>query len=647
VDGDGLDDLIIGARGADPNGSDSGETYFISGADLAALDATSGTDGVIELSDVAGTGGSYQFNGVDASDQAGLSVASAGDADGDGLDDLIIGARRADPNGLNSGETYFISGADLAALDAASGTDGVIELSDVAGMGGSYQFNGIDSGDNAGISVASAGDVDGDGLDDLIIGAWLAEPNGTSSGETYFISGGDLAALDAASGTDGVIELSDVAGTAGSYQFNGIDAGDTAGSFVSSAGDADGDGLDDLIIGARGAEPNGITSGETYFISGADLAALDAASGTDGVIELSDVAGFANPTGLTVDVDGTGTGTVLKPSGETDTVTSVENFIANEVSGQTDEITITDTGTGFTTADIADIDTGAEDGQTAGTFTPTATGVPIAFGPTDDYSYDDIIGAIEGTPLVGGPNDGEVLGNGNFQITSGDETGSVGGIGFENFETINFAVVCFTRGTRIKTIAGERRIEDLKEGDLVFTVDHGYQPIRWIGSRALNQETLEAHERLKPIRIRVGALGPNMPDQDLLVSPQHRVLVRSVIAMKMFGVQEALIPANKLLVLPGIDIERDAESVEYWHMLFEQHEVIWSNGALTESLFTGPEALKAVSPEAVEEIRTLFPQICEPDFVPQSARYIPEKGKLMKKLAQRHAQNNKALVKID
>jgi len=202
-------------------------------------------------------------------------------------------------------------------------------------------------------------------------------------------------------------------------------------------------------------------------------------------------------------------------------------------------------------------------------------------------------------------------------------------------------VTCFARGTLIQTQQGALPIEQLAVGHMVLTMDAGYQPIRWIGAKALSRADLAANPKLKPIRIRADALGPGLPKQDLLVSPQHRVLVRSAIAQRMFDTDEVLIPANKLLTLPGIDIEWEADGVEYFHMLFDAHQLIWSNGAVTESLFTGPEALKAVSPEAREEIKTLFPEILRPDFVPIPARFIPEKGKHMKTLTQRLVKNNK------
>jgi hypothetical protein len=135
VDGDGNDDLLIGAYLADDGGGgNSGSTYLVNADDLAALDLADGTaDGVISLTHVAATGTSYEFVGEDASDYSGHSVTSAGDVDGDGNDDLLIGAYLADDGGgSESGSTYFINSSDLAALDLADGTaDGVIDLGNV------------------------------------------------------------------------------------------------------------------------------------------------------------------------------------------------------------------------------------------------------------------------------------------------------------------------------------------------------------------------------------------------------------------------------------------------------------------------------------------------------------------------------------
>jgi hypothetical protein len=204
---------------------------------------------------------------------------------------------------------------------------------------------------------------------------------------------------------------------------------------------------------------------------------------------------------------------------------------------------------------------------------------------------------------------------------------------------VSAAMVCFAHNTFIKTIDGERFVEGLSVGDLVFTQDNGYQPIRWIGNRRLSRTQLETNPKLKPIRIQAGALGHGLPEQDLLVSPQHRILLRNKVAINMFGVSELLVPAIKLIALPGVDILEDCAGVEYYHMLFDRHEIIFANGSPTESLFTGSEALKAVGPEAREEIAALFPEILDPDFEPTSARFIPEKGKDMKKLAMRLAKN--------
>jgi hypothetical protein len=134
----------------------------------------------------------------------------------------------------------------------------------------------------------------------------------------------------------------------------------------------------------------------------------------------------------------------------------------------------------------------------------------------------------------------------------------------------------------------------LAVGTMVLTRDNALQPVRWIGRVTLSAERLRAQPNLRPIRIAAGALGPNLPAQPLLVSPHHRILVRSAIAQRMFGAVEILVAAKQLLPLEGIDIAQDLETVEYFHVLFDRHEIVFANGTETESLYTGPQALRAV-----------------------------------------------------
>ncbi|MEJ2031177.1 MAG: Hint domain-containing protein, partial [Maritimibacter sp.] len=173
----------------------------------------------------------------------------------------------------------------------------------------------------------------------------------------------------------------------------------------------------------------------------------------------------------------------------------------------------------------------------------------------------------------------------------------------------NTRVICFARGTRIVTPRGEVEIQNLKVGDKVLTLDNGFKPIRWIGHRKLEAEALDAVPKLRPIRIRAGALDNDLPVRDLVVSPQHRVLYRSPHAELMFGTHEVLLAARQLLDLEGVSVEREAREVEYWHFLFDRHEIVFAEGAASESLFTGVEALKSLSPEAREEIFALFPEL--------------------------------------
>ena len=264
VNGDGAPDLIVGGFGI---GEIFGYARVFSGADGSVL---------------------YTFNGGSGFDHFGLSVSGAGDVNGDGFDDLIVGAPGDDNNGLTSGSARVFSGADgsvlynldrsgllgfgssvssagdvngdgvLDLIVGASGDDNVVGSARVfSGVDGSvlHTFVGNSAGDNFGRSVSDAGDVNGDGFDDLIVGAMTDATNGRDSGNAKVFSGADGSVLY-------------------NFDFDDISFGDLFGSSVSSAGDVNGDGFADVIVGALSDRNNGSASGSARVLSGADGSVL-------------------------------------------------------------------------------------------------------------------------------------------------------------------------------------------------------------------------------------------------------------------------------------------------------------------------------------------------------------------------------------
>ncbi|WP_272860029.1 Hint domain-containing protein [Paracoccus stylophorae] len=205
------------------------------------------------------------------------------------------------------------------------------------------------------------------------------------------------------------------------------------------------------------------------------------------------------------------------------------------------------------------------------------------------------------------------------------------------------AAPCFVAGTLIDTMFGPRAIETLAAGDMIRTRDNGMRWLSWVGSVRIGAAQLDLQPNLRPVRIRAGALADGVPARDLTVSPQHRILLRSATARRLFGEDEILVAAKHLIGLPGIEAICPAGGVTYWHMLFDGHEVVLSDGAWSESLFTGPQAMKVLGPAAQREILALFPHLSDPSFRPAGARRMLT-GREGRQLAGRHARTSRQLV---
>ncbi|MBT0958044.1 Hint domain-containing protein [Alphaproteobacteria bacterium KMM 3653] len=170
-------------------------------------------------------------------------------------------------------------------------------------------------------------------------------------------------------------------------------------------------------------------------------------------------------------------------------------------------------------------------------------------------------------------------------------------------------VICFTEGTRISTPDGVRQVQDLREGDMVLTADNGAQPLVWTGSRRMSGARLRALPHLRPIRIRSGVLGPDVPDGDLLVSPSHRMVVRGPAAQALFGTPEVLIRARDLEGAPGIGTDLRLAEATYVHLMLDQHQVLFANGVQSESFHPAEADLASLSEADRERLLGEMPQL--------------------------------------
>ncbi len=286
---DGKAEWLLGAPFA---GGYRGVAYLVSPPDVEAADVMNGADGNARIQDLTRQSGSWVFEGEESGSRTGKHVSPAGDVNGDGNTDFLIGAPRYGED--LRGAAYLVSGSRIRATDAADRlTDGRIELGGIAERDGSWKFTGEPGDSSAGSHVAPAGDIDGDGMDDLIIGApYHTEDELTWRGAVYLIAAADLAAADEADDTaDGEISLANISAQSASWKLIGEAARNYAGWQALTA-DTDGDGNLELIVGAPGNES---AYGAVYVLPISSLQAADDADGTsDRVVDLGRVAALAH-----------------------------------------------------------------------------------------------------------------------------------------------------------------------------------------------------------------------------------------------------------------------------------------------------------------------------------------------------------------
>jgi hypothetical protein len=599
------DDRLIGGGDADALlGGAGNDTLFGDGVDGEGNTADGGADflfgGDGDDSLIGGTGNDT-LDGADGADfmsggddRDTFIEVSAGDTivggeGGDDVDTLVVSSTSIvdfDPSDPESGTVTFYDFGSLTPTGTAtfSEIENVVFVEELP--------NPIEPDEND--------DSDDVGIEDVIVAGGVTDPFTPQGGAGYVdgTSGNDSINLGYTGDPEGDrIDNNDAILPGEGPDDDIVLAGDGDDSVLAGVGDDEvfgGDGRDVL----NGQEGNDILRGE-----GDD----DILIGGDGVDQLSGGDGFdilLGGTGSDVLSGGAGNDNLLGDQGNDFLVGGTGNDILTGGSGQ-------DFIVGGTGNDSIDLDDGATGDQ-----------IDIAFGGDD---ADTFVNGGAGDTVIGGEggNDNDTLdltGSGPLTINfdGGDPNSESGTVDFLDaggnvtgtltFSEIENVIPCFTPGTLIATAQGERRVEELSVGDRVITRDNGIQQVRWVGHREMSGDELAQAEHLRPVLIRQGALGKGLPERDMLVSPQHRVLISNEQTELYFYEAEVLVAAKHLTDMDGIDVV-DVSGTTYIHVMFDQHEVILSDGAWTESFQPGDQTMASMGDAQREEILELFPEL--------------------------------------
>ncbi|QXT38501.1 Hint domain-containing protein [Gymnodinialimonas ceratoperidinii] len=581
IDGtDGDNDSIRGNGGDDTINAGEGNDTVDGGADDDSIRGGNGDDIVM------GGEGDDTVRGEDGDDTVSGGAGKDSVTGGKGDDDLSGGAGDDSLTG-GSGDDTIDGGEGDDTITGSSGADSITD------MDGNNEINSDNPGSffpDLGTPIGTPGtgfdvvapDPDPDNNKDTIT---------TGAGDDTINSGDDADLIDAGDGdnvVDGGSDRDTITTGAGDDSITGGEGDD-----LINAGDGD-----DTIDGGTGIpavnfidEPNEGFHPDPILDNGDDT--INAGAGDDVVNGEDDNDLIDGGTGDDTLDGGIDDDTIMGGDGE-DVIIGGQGADSLD-GGLGDDVfnvgTFTDpNGSGDYVEGAGDTIVGGEDPGDGDVDTLDLTGAGSL-----KVVYEDSIDPL-GTP----GESGTVI-----FYTDNTQTEEAGRLEFKEIENV---IPCFTPGTMIATPRGEVPVEGLREGDKVITRDNGIQEIRWTGNRTLNRQELAEGNNLKPILIKAGSLGRNLPERDMLVSPQHRVLVTGETPQLYFEESEVLVAAKHLVGKQGVSVMETMRTT-YIHFMFDRHEVVLSDGAWTESFQPGDQSLGAMGEATRDEIIALFPEL--------------------------------------
>ncbi|MEM7743295.1 MAG: Hint domain-containing protein [Pseudomonadota bacterium] len=632
IEGDSGEDSLFGDAGDDQLYGGSGEDTLYGGADNDELDGGTNDDtlygGAGDDALEGDTGDDTLYGGADDDTLYGGSGADV--LSGDDGDDTLIGAEGDDTISGGIGDDVLEGGIGADTIYGGEGIDRVV-LTDgfgadvIYGGEGSADGDTIDlSGLSAGVTVGSDGGEDGSvsdgtdtatffGVEDMVLTSFSDTLDATSN------TGG--LSIDAATGFDSILTgVGDdvIDGGTGNYTINtgagadSIDGGTGDDSILGMAGnDTISGGVGDDRIDA-GADDDTVYGGDgnDTIRGGAGDDRIDGGDGNDTIDAGADDDTVYGGIGNDSIAGGAGDDTIEGGAGND----TLEGDEGNDMltGGAGSDVFVLSSGGGDDT--ITDFDTDDSDGDG---FTTDLIDVS-ALKDTDNVltNQDGTVTADE--ILVsqpGGPGTPQVL-----TFPSGETLTVQDGTVDTSTPQMQFASLvamgvppCFAPGTRILTDRGDVAVEHLRLGDRLITADHGPQPLRWIGRRDVDFEdpANERGEKDKPIMVGAGTLGPGLPRRDLIVSPLHRMVIAGPSVARTFGEPEVFAMAKALTGLPGVRVMEGQRRVSYYALLLDHHEVIFAEGAATETFRPGPIAMASFSPEHRAQIFAIYPGLLD------------------------------------